>query len=217
MPVRTGYVEDVNGACSDCAPGYASTGTDICVDIDECSDANVCGVNELCVNLAGSFQCGCLPGYSLNNEGLCLACATGYAPTGIGSCVDVDECAAASICGSNATCENTPGAFTCSCNEGSHKTTMALALTKTNVWTITEIVAQIASVKTLKFQVMMRTAVLVKQVTLITVQVLEIAVPVRQDFIVTMVFVRRRNKRMKRATEMPSVPSQACNQNGVCD
>ena len=31
---------------------------------------------------------------------------------------DIDECADATTCDSNATCTNTPGSFTCTCNQG---------------------------------------------------------------------------------------------------
>ena len=31
---------------------------------------------------------------------------------------DVDECVQQSPCGPNATCANTPGSYTCACNEG---------------------------------------------------------------------------------------------------
>ena len=33
-------------------------------------------------------------------------------------CTDIDECAEQSPCDGNAVCTNTPGSFTCACNEG---------------------------------------------------------------------------------------------------
>merc|ERR1711981_866435 len=44
----------------------------------------------------------------------------GDAPEGSGGCIDKDECGAdgGADCDANATCDNIPGSFTCSCDDG---------------------------------------------------------------------------------------------------
>ena len=41
-----------------------------CIDIDECTDANLndCDVNAKCLNLEGSFNCTCEDGFEGNGE-----------------------------------------------------------------------------------------------------------------------------------------------------
>eukprot|EP00916_Digyalum_oweni_P001905 GHVL01003665.1.p1 GENE.GHVL01003665.1~~GHVL01003665.1.p1 ORF type:complete len:553 (-),score=109.68 GHVL01003665.1:740-2398(-) len=45
-----------------CLPGYEGDGFELCKDIDECA-IGVCGQGSRCINLDGSFQCLCPPGY----------------------------------------------------------------------------------------------------------------------------------------------------------
>ena len=35
-----------------------------CLDINECSSANICHVNAICINTNGSYTCTCMEGYS---------------------------------------------------------------------------------------------------------------------------------------------------------
>lgn len=38
-------------------------------DIDECvANSTICGLNSICVNLAGSFNCSCKKGYTLVHD-----------------------------------------------------------------------------------------------------------------------------------------------------
>ena len=41
------------------------------LDIDECDTeaTNGCEVSATCVNIAGDYNCGCNPGYTLNSDG----------------------------------------------------------------------------------------------------------------------------------------------------
>ena len=49
-------------------------------DINECSDANICGVGStLCINTNGSYTCDCAPGYHQREDKK--------------GCEDIDECA----------------------------------------------------------------------------------------------------------------------------
>ncbi|XP_057674093.1 collagen and calcium-binding EGF domain-containing protein 1 [Corythoichthys intestinalis] len=40
-----------------------------CLDIDECADTNATACSQLCINTVGSFQCECVPGYFLEEDG----------------------------------------------------------------------------------------------------------------------------------------------------
>ena len=79
------------------------TGRD-CRDVDECLERlGICN-NGACTNIAGSFQCNCLPGFSLT--------------TNKEQCVDIDECSRSpGLCG-NGTCINSLGSYMCRCNAG---------------------------------------------------------------------------------------------------
>ena len=74
-------------------------------DTTPCTDRNPCTQGDRCE----SGQC--RPGPT---------CGTGYRCDANGAgCVDIDECATgAANCAPDATCTNTPGAFTCTCNSG---------------------------------------------------------------------------------------------------
>ncbi|XP_052253077.1 fibrillin-2-like [Dreissena polymorpha] len=71
------------------------------IDENECADPNRCpGSNTMCTNLPGSYQCGCMTGYT--KEGA--------------DCVDIDECLESNNC--EQICTNTVGSYKCSCNPG---------------------------------------------------------------------------------------------------
>lgn len=63
-----------------CRQGYmrdAPTGQ--CVDVDECGDVHgkiACGVNAICKNLPGSYECQCPPNFNGNPYSLCEECNT---------------------------------------------------------------------------------------------------------------------------------------------
>lgn len=59
-------------------------------------------------------------GWTGDSKGLSVACASGYTPGAGGlACDDIDECANGTAgCDANATCSNSPGSFSCTCNAG---------------------------------------------------------------------------------------------------
>ena len=84
---------------------------DQCVDVNECElGIHDCDFNADCINVHGSFECQCHPGFTQNGR----------------FCDDIDECETVNACGQllngQFNCENTFGSHTCtpSCNEG-HK------------------------------------------------------------------------------------------------
>lgn len=103
---------DAHAACTivsgkvncQCTGAYTGNGT-TCVLNPSCEALN-CGVNSQCTPRPGStnmYQCVCLAGFELKN----------------GKCEDIDECALTpGTCGAGATCQNTAGSRTCSCNTG---------------------------------------------------------------------------------------------------
>ncbi len=110
----TGSDEVAHAVCAgssscECAPGYSGTPATGCDDIDECEEADACGVNASCSDLDGGYFCECAAGYAKNDDG---------------ECVDKNECdATVSPCHPNATCTNAspedePNGFTCACKEG---------------------------------------------------------------------------------------------------
>uniref|UniRef100_A0A671KYG6 Latent-transforming growth factor beta-binding protein 3-like n=1 Tax=Sinocyclocheilus anshuiensis TaxID=1608454 RepID=A0A671KYG6_9TELE len=115
-----------------------------CIDVNECSKPDICGVGGHCTNLHGSYKCECLPGFwsksrrqplceDINecsdpsicpNEQCentvgsyeCIPCQPGYqAQRGV--CYDVNECQKRGVC-LNGRCENLAGSYRCLCNEG---------------------------------------------------------------------------------------------------
>ena len=82
------------------------------MDIDECSEGT--SGCEMCVNVEGSYECTCPPGYDLAGDEM--------------TCIDVDECAIVmeeneyeasyKICSHG--CQNTLGSFYCTCPQRHH-------------------------------------------------------------------------------------------------
>uniref|UniRef100_A0A8C8SU46 Latent-transforming growth factor beta-binding protein 1 n=1 Tax=Pelusios castaneus TaxID=367368 RepID=A0A8C8SU46_9SAUR len=75
-------------------------------DVDECADFGValCGTWR-CQNTLGSYRC-------------IMGCQPGFHRTLLGDCIDIDECANETLCGSHAFCDNTDGSFRCLCDNG---------------------------------------------------------------------------------------------------
>ncbi|XP_037680361.1 adhesion G protein-coupled receptor E1-like isoform X2 [Choloepus didactylus] len=121
-PEHAGCHNSVGSYSCSCNPGFASISGNLsfqgsggsCEDVDECSQSPPpCGPNSNCTNLMGRYKCSCLPGFS--------------SPTGNGwisgkpgsfACSDVDECANPRACPEHASCHNSVGSYSCSCNPG---------------------------------------------------------------------------------------------------
>lgn len=92
----------------DCSTGYKKLDTNICADIDECSDVHytLCPRQEsTCFNTPGSYKCLCKDGFRESGRS--------------NSCNDIDECLEnPNICGSNSICLNTYGSYKCRCQHG---------------------------------------------------------------------------------------------------
>lgn len=91
-----------------CPAGFVAFGNQ-CLDDDECSRGQPCGLAQRCVNTVGSYTCMprvlCSPGYKLD-------------PTEQ-RCVDIDECTERlHECGPRQTCENRQGGYVCNCPTG---------------------------------------------------------------------------------------------------
>ncbi|KAJ6661295.1 hypothetical protein lerEdw1_015432 [Lerista edwardsae] len=90
-----------------CQTGFKhSQETDDCIDVDECEEYGdaVCGSWQ-CQNTLGSYHC-------------IMGCPPGFHRTPFGECIDIDECANETVCGSHAFCDNTEGSFRCLCDRG---------------------------------------------------------------------------------------------------
>lgn len=57
-----------------CRRGYAQSDTGECLDVDECLLGNPCGINAVCRNLPGSYNCECPPTYQGNPYTSCQQC-----------------------------------------------------------------------------------------------------------------------------------------------
>ena len=113
----TGVCPSTCGDVAQCAAARDCVGG-ACVDLDECQSPGLCGVNTVCTNTPGSWECSCKAGFS------------GVTVTGgAASCVDVDECLAGPDCGPLAVCANTPGSYECRCPSGTFGATITGAPT----------------------------------------------------------------------------------------
>lgn len=131
---NTRCVNTLGGFGCQCAEGFEDAGGG-CVDVDEC----IMGPCEHeCVNTVGGYNCTCLDGFRQSTEDMhrCKMHCPGFecpadcdpnnsaqcnCPDGFvledARCLDIDECDSGS-CDEGHPCENTPGGFKCSCNEG---------------------------------------------------------------------------------------------------
>ncbi|XP_028415961.1 fibropellin-1-like [Dendronephthya gigantea] len=115
-----------------CNSGYTGDGFN-CTDVDECLPSSPCHSNATCNNTDGSYTCTCNSGYTgdgfnCTDGSYICTCNSGYTGDGFNCTgkkkqitfmpIDVDECLPSSPCHSNATCNNTDGSYTCTCNSG---------------------------------------------------------------------------------------------------
>ncbi|XP_030052995.1 adhesion G protein-coupled receptor E5 isoform X2 [Microcaecilia unicolor] len=113
----------------ECNNGYQSTSgnktiinkTDRCLDVDECikNGPSACGPNTRCLNTQGSFSCYCDTGFQVRPR------IGNLQSTSESQCEDIDECdhLGPPVCGTSASCINTPGSFICTCWKGFHTLT----------------------------------------------------------------------------------------------
>ncbi|XP_035691358.1 fibrillin-3-like [Branchiostoma floridae] len=126
-----------NGPGCNCAgTGYDGTCCDN--DIDECATGvHSCHQHATCTNTVGSYRCTCNSGYTgdgrtctalcwgsttcprggiCSSPNHCTSCNTGYESP---DCGNIDECATdTDNCHEDASCTDTDGSFTCTCNDG---------------------------------------------------------------------------------------------------
>ncbi|KAM4677471.1 adhesion G protein-coupled receptor E5 isoform 2-T2 [Discoglossus pictus] len=97
-----------------CQKGYES---DVCQDFNECRKSTFkCGFNTDCKNLPGGYYCECQKGFRTEHN------KTVHCPEETQNCTDIDECKETpSICGNYGICKNTPGTYTCTCQNGFRK------------------------------------------------------------------------------------------------
>nr|XP_055037183.1 adhesion G protein-coupled receptor E1 [Misgurnus anguillicaudatus] len=102
---------------TNCQPGYIPDRRG-CIDYDECEyEEPICGDNADCYNTLGSYYCQCQKGFTPPGN------FTEDTPTKCEDSLllisDINECMEYSIdCGPNASCHNTGGNYTCTCNDG---------------------------------------------------------------------------------------------------
>ncbi|KAK7495536.1 hypothetical protein BaRGS_00013234, partial [Batillaria attramentaria] len=118
--------QDKNAECRDvpgsytcqCPEGYAEDETGACQDEDECvGTQSPC--SQTCENTAGSYRCLCNQGFQLDHGSTdtCDVNLVAYIPQGrIGVSENVDECALTATNPCTQRCDNTLGAYICSCD-----------------------------------------------------------------------------------------------------
>ncbi len=127
---NSGIVSCREGSCEiRCNNGHgdcdadADTGCEIDLrdDVDNCGGCGVvCSEDAICERQGNRSFCACIEGFAgdgINCEKL-PDCLTGHRRVEE-ACVDIDECAEGlDSCGDSAICDNTVGAFSCSCPDG---------------------------------------------------------------------------------------------------
>jgi hypothetical protein len=127
-PCPDGQVQPSEGqpTCSPCADGTFDDGTETCATCSSCADGNF--VFTSCTSISDTVCATCTPvdrcegpvTCTDTNDSSCSQCQAGYAQSLPGApCLDIDECASSmDDCDPNASCENTAGDFTCTCDAG---------------------------------------------------------------------------------------------------
>ncbi|TSR87315.1 Latent-transforming growth factor beta-binding protein 4 [Bagarius yarrelli] len=107
--VIKGQCEDVN-ECDQtpppCSNGRCENTPGSFTYVDECESSGICGPMSVCVNMAGSYKCECLPGFRAAGPGR--------------QCRDVNECLEGEFCFPRGECVNTDGSYMCVCAQGYH-------------------------------------------------------------------------------------------------
>ncbi|KAJ7410241.1 Latent-transforming growth factor beta-binding protein 2 [Willisornis vidua] len=131
-----------------CQAGFELINGTMCEDVNECLNSEICSPNGECLNSHGSYFCICAPGFSnvaggvscqdvdeckeygdaicgtwrcqnsLGSYRCIMGCQPGFHWTPLGDCIDIDECANETLCGSHGFCENSDGSFRCLCDRG---------------------------------------------------------------------------------------------------
>nr|XP_039264255.1 uncharacterized protein LOC120340068 [Styela clava] len=97
------YASCISGTCQ-CEKGFYKNQNEDCEDKNECLTPNICGKNQECLNLFGSYKCQCKTGFLADKNSKDL------------KCIDLDECREGiHQCDPEAKCINTEGSYKCLC------------------------------------------------------------------------------------------------------
>ena len=113
--------DGIDSYTCNCPEGYENKDNEtsgVCVDVNECADANFCNGRGNCNNFMGGFFCACDP-------------SSGF--TGDRCEIDVDECASNSTDCGNGDCENVEGSYKCICQTGWAKASASVINSKCTV------------------------------------------------------------------------------------